>query len=104
MVGEITLESRAHPFFFFSSSSHSCPQSRPRFAGIFQDLSFVTAEPATPKMEAPCAAIKHEPAELPSLKLHSLIQDGCLDSDTLFATLNMASLSLCSGCAACYKK
>lgn len=41
------------------------------FAGIFQELSVRASEPATPKMEAPCAAIKREPSELFPFRLQS---------------------------------
>lgn len=46
---------------FFFSSSHPKPTGCSR---VFQELSFAIVEPATPKMEAPCAAIKRKPSEL----------------------------------------
>lgn len=78
--------------FFFSS--HPNP---PGVRGGFQELSFATVEPATPKMEAPCAAIKREPSELFLLRLHSPSQDGRLGSRTPPATPDMAPWSRRSG-------
>lgn len=74
-------------------SSHPNPPG----VRVFQELFFATVEPATPKMEAPCAAIKREPSELFLLRLHSHSQDGRLGSGTPPATPNMAPWSRRSG-------
>lgn len=83
-------------FFFFFLSSHPKPTGCSR---VFQELSFAVVEPATPKMEAPCAAIKRKPSELFALRLRlrSPTQDGRPGSGISCATPNMASRGRRSG-------
>lgn len=88
-AGSRRLSSHVLIPFFFPPPTPNPPSVHGHFSGTF----CCNLKAATPKMEAPCAAIKREPSEIFPVRLQRPSQDGRPCSGTPLATPNMVSLN-----------